>query len=371
MKIRRIELNKFRNFEKQVIEPSEGINVFTGRNAQGKSNFLESICFAASSRSFRTSKDRELIKWDSDFTLVKMFFESNKREQSVEISLDKSGKKKIKINEAPIKSVSELMGKLLICSFVPEDISLIKGQPKERRRFMNREISQIYPVHLNELIEYNKVLMQRNRTIKLFKLGKCDRDMIRLWDPQLAKLGDRIVKRRIEFIRDMNDAINIVHSHLTKKNEELMLHYSGINQSKNNEKYDKIGEGLLAELDECFENDIRYGYSTRGPHKDDFDVKINGEHVKIYGSQGQKRTASLSIKMAQIEMLSLKKEEGPIVLLDDVSSELDEYRRLSLLDYLLKSQSFITTTDLNDYKTIIKAISEYKVHGGTIERVLI
>ncbi len=365
MKIDKIELRSFRNYDELSIELDRGINIITGNNAQGKSNFLESIYFSAFSRSFRTQKDKELVQGGEDFASVVVYFTSN-REEKIEIKIDKAGKKQIKVNSNQIQKISDLIGKLKVVSFVPEDVLLIKGQPIERRRFMNKEISQIYPAHISELIDYTRVLSQRNAAIKKHKIENASKELISIWDEQLSGLAEKIIKRRIDFIEKINIKANDVHHVVTEKNEIIKVQYKSFSSSQNSLKYDKIRGDFMDLLRENLEQDIRYGYTVKGPHKDDFEVYIDDLPVKIYGSQGQKRTAALSIKLAQIEYIKEFTEEEPIILLDDVSSELDINRRRCLFDYIKDYQSFISTTDINDYIGFDIPIKEYYVKNGEL-----
>lgn len=367
MIIKSIELKNFRNYKDLFLIPSKGINLITGKNAQGKSNFLESIYFSAFSRSFRTLKEKELLKHGEEFAFTSINFESN-REKKIEINIDKSGKKKILLNSNLIQKLSEYIGTLKIVSFVPEDISLIKGQPSDRRRFLNKEISQVYPVHITELIEYNKLLNQRNASIKKYKLDNYPLELVKIWDEQLSVLAEKITRRRMEFISIMNKKTNFVHEIITGKKERIELIYKSFLNSQNDTKYGRISGSFIEILNENLEQDLKYGYTGKGPHKDDFDVFIDGLYVKVFGSQGQKRTAALSIKLAQIEYIEENKGEKPIILLDDVSSELDIDRRRCLFDYIKNHQSFISTTDVNDYIGFDFPITEYFVENGELNK---
>lgn len=367
MHIKRIELTNFRNYSSLSVDLAKNINLVYGNNAQGKTNFLESIYFAAFSKSFRTNRDRELIKYGENGLRVKLIFEAAGREQSIDISMDAFCKKRIILNGSPCTKIADLIGKINIATFFPEDLQLIKGSPIYRRRFLNKEISQLYPAHLSELMNYNKVMAQRNIAIKNYKSGYKGLDMIQIWDEQLAELGAKIIERRRFFIDYLNEYASEVNANICGKKERFILKYSGLLSSQKCEKYDKINRVLLDELKQNLSNDLRYGHTTKGPHKDDFDVYIDNRSVKIYGSQGQKRSSALAIKLAGIELITKLIKEKPIVILDDVFSELDINRRTALVSYISDSQTFISLTELDKYESSKGMISKLFVKNGSME----
>ncbi|MDO4772123.1 MAG: DNA replication/repair protein RecF [Bacillota bacterium] len=367
MQITKIRLKNFRNYETLDLDVSEGAHVISGMNAQGKSNFIEAIYYSAFSRSFRKSRDKDLIRHGAEQLSIQIDFDSDNREESLAIFLDKGMNKRIKINENYIRKMSDFIGKIKIACFTPEDLYLISGSPGERRRFLNRELSQIYPAYFRNIIDYHLVLNQRNTAIKQYKFGGKDGNLVRMWDDKLAELGEKIIQKRVTHLLRMDEIASGLHKRLSGEKEILKIEYDGIFHSKNYEKYDKIEFGLKELLDENFENDMKYGYTTIGPHKDDFHIFINGLEAKKFASQGQKKLSALSIKLSQIEMIQEITGTMPIVLLDDVSSELDEERRLFLLDYITGFQSFMTTTDIEIFQEERHKFKHITVSNGTIK----
>lgn len=368
MLIKSIELSNFRNYKTLNLNLGENINLVYGKNAQGKTNFLESIYFAAFSKSFRTLRDKELLLYGEPVLNLKLLFQGSTREQSIEISMDANCKKKILVNGAPVTKVSDLVGKLNIATFFPEDLSLIKGNPQYRRRFLNKELSQLYPAHLNELMDYNKLIGQRNMAIKNHKMQGKSQSLIGIWDEQLADLGAKIIQRRRIFIEELNNYASPINADLSSKNEKFIMKYSSAIPSQKAENYDKIKGILLEELRHNLMTDIKYGCTMKGPHKDDFDVYIDGRPVKIYGSQGQKRTSALAIKLAGIELITKLLKERPIVILDDVFSELDQDRRYALMSYLSGCQSFISLTELEKFDVPEERMAKFRVTEGSVEQ---
>lgn len=367
MRIKSIELTNFRNYKTLNLNLGDHINLVYGKNAQGKTNFLESIYFAAFSKSFRTQKDKELLLYGEPFLKVKLYFETSSREQTIEIVCTQENKK-IRVNGSPATKPSELVGKVNIATFFPEDLALIKGSPDFRRRFLNKEISQLYPAHVTELMDYTKLLYQRNTAIKNYNAQSKDMGLISLWDEQLADLGAKIVLRRKKFIDELNKYANAINTDLSSKDENFIIKYSGPIPSQKAENYDKIKGMLLEDLRENLMTDIRYGHTMRGPQKDDFDVYIDGRQVKIYASQGQKRTSALAIKLAGIELITKLIKERPVVILDDVFSELDQYRRSALMSYLAGCQSFISLTELESFNIAQDRIAKFQVIEGSVEQ---
>ncbi len=376
MLIKSIEIKDFRNYKNLYLDVSEGAHIISGMNAQGKSNFLEAIYYSAFSRSFRNAKDKELLRNGAERFSIKIDFltedfNKNVREESIVIFQDKNLKKRIKVNDVVIRKMSDFIGKLKIACFTPEDLFLISGSPSERRKFLNRELSQIYPAYFRNIIDYHNVLNQRNSAIKQYKCNNSDINLIKMWDDSLIDLAEKIIIKRKNNLERMNQVSSQLHNELSGKKEILELKYKGVFQSKNHSKnvenYGKIRSGLSDLLIENLENDIKYGYTTVGPHKDDFEIQINGMEAKKYASQGQKKLAALSIKLSQIDIIKEITGKTPIVLLDDVSSELDEERRIFLLDYITGFQSFMTTTDIDIFKDKNIKYRNIKVSNGILK----
>lgn len=354
MYVEKVSLLNFRNFEKLDVTLSPHINIFFGDNAQGKTNFLECIYLCATGRSHRNSADKELINFKKDFAYIKAFL-SNKN--IIDVHLKNNQKKGIAINSIPIKKLGDLYGVMLVVVFSPEDLRLIKSGPSERRRFMDTEICQISNIYYYELKEYYKVLKQRNHLLKKIQTDKSLIDSLEVWDSQLISHGIKIIKFREEFIQKINIIANSIHKEVTNGLEELSIIYKPYVSIKDFE----------AKLNKNNSRDIFLGTTNVGIHKDDISFFINNIDTRVYGSQGQQRTASLSTKLAEIELIKQEKNSTPILLLDDVFSELDESRQLYLLKTIKSIQTIITCTGVLDIlnNNIEKSLI-FKVKNGQI-----
>lgn len=334
MYINKIKLKNFRNYEEQEITLHPNLNIFYGDNAQGKTNIIESIYLCSIGKSFRTSKEKELIKFDKDFTSVWIEYTKSDREGSIKIEIEQ--KKNIFVNGIRIKKLSELLGKLNIVIFTPDDIQILKEGPQKRRRFLDMMIGQLRPNYVHCLNLYNQTLEQRNNYLKQIKLEHKPEEMLDIWDEKLAEYGEKIYFYREEFIHKIKQKINTIHKEITGDKEELEIEYES--NCSNKQEY-------LALLKERRKLDILKGFTTKGVHRDDFMIYINHELVNVYGSQGQNRTAILSLKIAELQVIYDEIGEYPILLLDDFMSELDEKRRNSFLHYIKNTQVMITCTD--------------------------
>lgn len=334
MYISKIKLINFRNYEEQEITLHPNLNIFYGDNAQGKTNIIESIYLCSIGKSFRTSKEKELIKFDKDFTSVWIEYTKSDREGSIKIEIEQ--KKNIFVNGIRIKKLSELLGKLNIVIFTPDDIQILKEGPQKRRRFLDMMIGQLRPNYVHCLNLYNQTLEQRNNYLKQIKLEHKPEEMLDIWDEKLAEYGEKIYFYREEFIHKIKQKINTIHKEITGDKEELEIEYES--NCSNKQEY-------LALLKERRKLDILKGFTTKGVHRDDFMIYINHELVNVYGSQGQNRTAILSLKIAELQVIYDEIGEYPILLLDDFMSELDEKRRNSFLHYIKNTQVMITCTD--------------------------
>lgn len=334
MYINRIKLKNFRNYEEQEIELEPNINIFYGDNAQGKTNIIESIFLCAIGKSFRTSKDKELIKFDKDYTSVNIEFE--KSDRSGKIKIDIGNKKEIYVNGIKIKKLSELLGNLNIVIFTPDDIQILKEGPQKRRRFLDIMIGQLRPNYIHYLNLYNKTLEQRNNYLKQIRLENKSEDMLEIWNEKLAEYGEKIFNYRNEFIEKIKNKIEDIHNDITSNNEKIKIEYES--NCSNKEEYIKL-------LKERTKLDIIKGFTTKGVHRDDFVIYINNEPVNIYGSQGQNRTVILSLKIAELQVIYDEIGEYPILLLDDFMSELDEKRRNNFIDNIKNTQVIITCTE--------------------------
>ncbi len=353
MYIKNIKLLNFRNYEEQEINLNPCINVFYGNNAQGKTNIIESIFLCSIGKSFRTSKEKELIKFNKEISSVYLEYQKSDREGSIKVDLN--DKKNIFINGIKIKKLSELLGNLNIVIFTPDDIQILKEGPSKRRRFLDIMISQLRPNYIHYLNLYNKTLEQRNNYLKQIKLENKPQEMLEIWDEKLAEYGEKIYSYRYEFMEKIKNKINLIHSKITEEKEILKIEYES--NCSNKEEYLKL-------LKERRNLDIIKGFTTKGIHRDDFMIYINDELVNVYGSQGQNRTVVLSLKIAEMQVIYDEIGEYPILLLDDFMSELDEKRRKNFLEYIENTQVIITCTD--KIENLQKDMKIFQVKKGEI-----
>ena len=332
MYINKITLHNFRNYESQEIELNKNINIFYGDNAQGKTNILEAIFFCGFGKSFRTSKEKELICLEKENLQVEVSYQKSDRSGKIKIGL--ANKKQIEVNGVKIKKLSELLGNLNLVIFTPDDIQILKNGPAERRRFLDMMIGQLRPNYVHNLNNYLKTLEQRNNYLRQIKEENKPEEMLEIWDEKLADYAQIICKYRIEFMKKLKEKIKEIHSQIAK--EQLTIEY--ITECDTKEKY-------LTLLKQRRKLDIIKGYTTKGIHRDDFKVFINEKEIGIYGSQGQHRSAILSLKLAELYVIYDEIGEYPILLLDDFMSELDEKRRKNFLENIKKTQVIITCTD--------------------------
>ncbi|MBR1396392.1 MAG: DNA replication/repair protein RecF [Selenomonadaceae bacterium] len=346
MKVNNIVINNFRNFEYLTLEPESVINVFLGANAQGKTNLLESIHFASLGRSHRAPKESDVIQWNKPQAIINLTFQKLGVEQSVAFELSTDKPRRILLNSQPIK-IKQLVGRFNTVLFAPEDLFLIKGSPANRRKFLDAEISQASPVYFADILTYNRILTQRNTLLKLIKEGREKPSSLNLWNEQLAASAVRIISKRLESIQKINLIANSVQNKISAQLENLSIIYE-THGAKNNEvlNYD-TDMWYYNKLIEHQDIDIARGSSSFGPHLDDIKFLINDYDIRSFGSQGQQRTAILALKLSELEFLKVETGDYPILLLDDVMSELDVDRRSRLLDFLngQQIQTFITATD--------------------------
>ena len=339
MFVKSLELKNYRNYEKLHIDFDSGTNILYGDNAQGKTNILESIYVCATSKSHRGSKDREIIHFNDEESHIKLFVEKKGVETRIDMHLKKNKTKGIAIGGIPIKRASELFGNINVVFFSPEDLNIIKNGPSERRRFLDMELCQLDKVYTSELVNYNKVLNQRNHLLKELSFHPEYKDTLSVWDGQLVKYGYKLIEIREKFICELNSIIQMNHERLTGGKEEIMISYEP-----------DVGKEAFEEvLFLSREKDIKNRVSTRGPHRDDILFLVNGIDIRKFGSQGQQRSAALSLKLSEIEMIKKEIKDSPILLLDDVLSELDGSRQNHLLESIKGIQTIITCTGLEDF----------------------
>lgn len=366
MRIEQLLLKNYRNYNDLLLEFSPNLNVIYGMNGQGKTNILEAIFVAGFGSSFRTKREKELINKEATEAYIRADLIKSYGNYTIEYKLKRDLKKEIKVNKNHLKKRSELFGHLNIVVFSPEDLKLIKDGPSERRKFIDREISNLKKKYCADLIEYHRILSQRNALIKQSRYKQSGLEMISIWDEKLAAVGTSLMLERNYFIEKLNKVSYKLHLQITEEKEEIKLKYLP-NIKVNSLEYDKIYMEFLNRLTKQLSNDIDKGFTTVGPHRDDLDITINDIDVKIYGSQGQQRTAALSLKLSEIEIIYDEIGEYPVLLLDDVMSELDKKRQNDLLKSLKSLQTIITITDTESIiDAYLQDANVIKIHGGQV-----
>ncbi len=339
MMIQSLELSNFRNYERASFQFHPGTNVLYGDNAQGKTNVLEAIYVGGTTKSHKGSKDRDMIKFDQKESHIRYFIEKKNRTFKVEIHMRRGSSKGIAVDGLPIKNSNELLGLSNIVFFSPEDLGIINDGPEQRRRFLDIELCQLNKAYLFYLTQYKKVLKQRNVLLKQIQEKKAVRETLEIWNQQLVDYGKKIIEIRTDFVGELNELIRVQHQKLTGGKEEIQLQYH-----PNCSKDDFEHQIFLAE-----DRDVFGGTTTVGPHRDDMAFMSGTIDFRKYGSQGQKRTAALSLKMAEINIVERIIGEKPILLLDDVLSELDRNRQNYLLENIKGIQTIITCTGLEEF----------------------
>lgn len=347
MRIERLKLNDFRNYESLRLAPGRGLNVIVGENAQGKTNAVEAIFLCAFGRSHRTPRDAELIRSGMSGFYVGLDVATAAGSRSIEIKLREGERKQLFVDRLQCERSGDLMGVLNVVMFSPEDLSLIKGGPAERRHFLDMELSQLRPAYYMALQRYNKALRERNALLRpeavKERTGEALRRELYVWDEQLISLGADIMKRRAAFIEKLAGIAAPLHREISGGRETLTLEYDPNVKANGRSLEDAFADALYGSVAE----DIRRGYTTFGPHRDDIAISLSGANVRTYGSQGQQRTAALSMKLSELELLREDRGEPPVLLLDDVLSELDDLRQRALLEAMRDCQSFLTCTGLD------------------------
>lgn len=339
MIIQSLELENFRNYGTLSVHFDSGTNILYGDNAQGKTNILEAVYLSATTKSHKGSKDKDLINFGSEEAHIRTYVMKDGLENRVDMHLRKNKSKGIAINGQKIKKAADLLGLLNVVFFSPEDLSIIKNGPSERRRFVDMELCQLDSVYLHNLNHYNKIVNQRNRLLKDLYANPGLKDTLFLWDSQLAAFGQKIIERRNTFISQLNEIIYGLHLKLTGGKEELQIVYEP----------DVLALDFEEKLQKCQERDIRLKQTSIGPHRDDFSFAVGTVDIRKFGSQGQQRTAALSLKLAEIELVKKMTKDVPLLLLDDVLSELDSNRQNYLLNSIGELQTIITCTGLEEF----------------------
>lgn len=363
-----IELSGFRNYQETALTFSDGVNVFLGQNAQGKTNMMESIYFLALARSHRTTSDKELINWEADFTRVSGKINSKGSTFPLAISLSNKGKQ-AKVNHLEQKKLSQYVGHLNIILFAPEDLELVKGSPAVRRQFIDRELGQMSAVYLHHLVSYQEILKQRNQYLKEYKASQSfDMVYLDILTEQLATEGAEVLERRLNFTEKLNEWATPIQQDISQGKEKLDIQYKTTLSLSNDSQKSSIYRQLLDKYEESKQRELDRGTTIIGPHRDDLVFYVNDKNIQTYGSQGQQRTTALSVKLAEIELMKEMTGEYPVLLLDDVLSELDNHRQTHLLKTIEKKvQTFLTTTSLDGVDTdLLNEPKIFHVSAGQI-----
>lgn len=357
MIIKSIELSNFRNYEQLNLELDKGTNILYGDNAQGKTNILEAVYLCGTTKSHKGSKDKEMIRFDGEEAHIRTIVEKNEKSYQIDMHLRNRGAKGVAINKLPIKKASELFGILNIVFFSPEDLNIIKNGPAERRRFIDLELCQLDKIYLSDLTRYNKTLVQRNKLLKDINYRPELRDTLPVWDMQLLEYGKNIIKKRRQFISELNEIISEIHFNISGGKENLVL------------KYEPSIDDIFFEdeLIKARNKDLKLCQTTVGPHRDDMLFSIDGIDIRKYGSQGQQRTSALSLKLSEIDLVKKSINSTPVLLLDDVLSELDSNRQNYLLNSINDIQTIITCTGLEEFvKNRFQIDKIYQVVQGKV-----
>lgn len=362
MNLLELQLQNFRNYQQQTFSFDKGLNVICGENASGKTNLVEAIYYCGLGKSPRTNRDKDFIKWDENYAMIRLTVAKKYRKHLIEIYIDEQGKKRILIDKLPITKISGLIGILNIVYFSPDEMDIIKESPIERRRFLDISLSQQKKQYFTTLIRYNKILAQRNKLLKDNLASEKIKLTLPIWDIQLAKAGAYLIKERYDFTNRLKEEVKKCHKILTSGKEEVNINY----ESKLSEKgLKEIEEDLLNLLTSSYDKDIYLKYTSVGAHRDDLKITINGIDVRKFASQGQKRTTALSLKLAEISLFESETGEKPILILDDVLSELDETRQTMLLESIQGVQTFLTCTEFK------QKANKYHIDGGKLIKNLI
>lgn len=350
MNIENIRLINIRNYNNINLSLNKNINIFIGKNAQGKTNLIESIYMCSMGRSFRTNRDREIINFAKEEAYIGAYANLGNYNKFIEIKLQMDKPKIIRVNKSELKKIGELKSGLYVVLFHPDDLRIIKDGPQERRNFIDSFICQIRPVYNYNLNRYKRILFQRNSLLKSNKFKKDEVNLLDLFNMQIAKIGSDIIIERNKFIKILDNISKDIHLKITDNNENLSLYYSTNVPISNNSE--EIQNDYIHLLKRNIEKDFEYGTTEIGPHRDDLFININNKDAKTYGSQGQQRTVVLSLILSEIEFIKNEINEYPVLLLDDVFSELDKDRKKYLISILSDIQVFITLTDEEDLRSM-------------------
>jgi len=339
MIIKSLELENYRNYRTLKIEPDPGINLFYGNNGQGKTNILEAVYLCATARSHRGNRDRELIHFGEEEAHIKLLLQKKGLPHRIDLHLKNGRKKGAAVDGLPIRKSTELFGILNVVLFSPEDLNIIKNAPAERRRFLDMELCQLDSVYTFNLVNYNKVLQQKNKLLKEAERYTEATSLLEVLNEQLLRYGIPVIERRSRFLEELGQLVSSVYEELSGHREILEIRYLP----------EATAEGIRAQLEAGSLRERKAGVSLTGPHRDDIGFMINGNDARKFGSQGQQRTAALSLKLAELQMVKLKTGDDPVLLLDDVLSELDSGRQDQLLRHISGIQTMMTATGMDEF----------------------
>ncbi len=357
MVIKSIELADYRNYKSLNLKFDRGTNILYGNNAQGKTNILEAIYVAATTKSHKGSKDREIIQFDKEESHIRVYLEKEDVETRIDMHLRKAKSKGIAIDGQKIKKAADLLGLCNVVFFSPEDLGIIKNGPAERRRFVDMELCQLDSFYLYNLNHYNKIINQRNTLLKDMYMNPDLKETLNIWDMQLVSYGTKIIERRRLFVEQLNKIIYEIHKKLSGDKEEIHIVYEP------NVEIEEFADKLKYSKD----RDMKSKMTSVGPHRDDFSFVVGDVDIRKFGSQGQQRTAALSLKLSEIELVKQITKDTPVLLLDDVLSELDRDRQNYLLNSIGGIQTIITCTGLEEFVNNRFEINKvYKVSDGTV-----
>ena len=346
-----MRLINFRNYKNIDLELDRNLNIFIGNNAQGKTNLIEAIYLCAAGKSFRTNRDKELINFNKEEAYIGLEVSMEKYSKLIEIKFHQNKAKRIRINKQELESHKDLNSGLSVVVFTPEDLKIVKGGPNQRRKFLDTGISKIKPVYNYNISKYRKILYQRNNLLRSSKFKRNIEELLDVFDNQIIKIGTNIILNRYSYVEKLNKISNIVHKEITEGKENLSLDY--VSNVPILESREKIEEEYLKLMRQNLRRDMEYSTTEIGPHRDDIGMFLNGKDARIYGSQGQQRTTILSIILSEVRLLKQENGMYPVLLLDDVFSELDDSRKLYLSGFFKNIQTFITTTEKEDLKSMV------------------
>lgn len=357
MYIESVQLKNFRNYDSLELDLAQGTNIFYGNNAQGKTNILEALYLCGTTKSHKGSRDKDMIQFGKDESHIRMMVKRDELSYRIDMHLKKNKAKGVAINGLPIRKASELFGVVNLVFFSPEDLNIIKNGPAERRRFIDLELSQLDKVYLNDLGNYNRIINQRNKLLKDISFNSGLKDTLDIWDIQLIEYGEKVIQARKKFVSDINEIISEIHKKLTGNQEQIEVIYEP----------NTGGQSLGDVIQRNRERDLRMMSTTSGPHRDDICFQVDGIDIRKFGSQGQQRTAALSLKLSEIELVKMLTKDKPVLLLDDVLSELDKHRQNYLLDSIDDIQTLITCTGVDEFVNHRFSINKiFYVHEGQV-----